>query len=208
MEANNTMNPFESFLVEMLQGKIVYEDGIVEVRREFQPPMDNLPCITLDTNISDNTVDYRRSLVGGESLIFHRVANININLWCNTEDERENISEQIRKLYTRLLNHDYIFCTQFVDGRCASIKRVCPASTMGDNARALKRQCPLPEVYGYEWLAKKHGIFNGTLIIEPPFTMDENENNPPLLRNVFEASCEYMEVMSKTGTPSEEIEFL
>lgn len=203
------MNRFEQFLVEFLQGRITYEGSPVEVRREFQPPTDNLPCITLDTGIGDTTRDYRRTLSGGEKLVYHRESEIQVNLWTNTEDERENIAEQIKDLYTRLINHDYIFCSKYQrNGQCSTLNSACPAGSLYSDARALKRQCPQPDLYQYEWMLKAYGIYDGTFILEPPFRMDELDLNPPLLRYVFRAHCEYREVLSTRGVPSEEVEFL
>lgn len=54
-------------------------------------------------------------------------------------------------------------------------------------------------MYEYESLARKYGIVNGTIVIEPPFDLDDVDKHPPLLRSVLVASAEYIECVSSKG---------
>jgi len=184
------MNNFESFVVELLQGRITYDGRIVEVRREFQPPLDRLPCITLD--LPGDTTMFGEICVDECSRYVHRDGSVNVHVWCNTEEEREAINRRVSNCFSKALMHDYTYCTQYNEGNCKSMKRRCEASLMNSN-RARRRRCPCPTEYGYQSLIIKHNLTDGTLDVEPPFYMDELDQNPPVLHSIFQCTCEYIE---------------
>ncbi len=196
------MNNFEQYLVNLLQGHITIDEQPVEVRRQFtQAP--NLPCITLDTS-GGITTQYRYHDTSGstEKVIYRREAHININLWCNTEEQREAITSQIMECFHKEHNNHYQYCTQYNDGMC-SAGGSCKASTT-HTGRTVKYKCPSPEEYGYTSISTYYGIVPGEIILEPPFSMDEVDKHPPLLRSVFSASCLYEECILDYGESVEE----
>lgn len=191
------MNPFEQYLVELLQGYVTLGGSSVEVRREFLP-RGHIPCITLDIE-SDKNPTYRRSYIDGtDTLLFDHICDINIHTWCNRETERESINQQVRDCYIKYLNHHYRYCSNYIDGNCTYLKAACEGIT------AYKNKCPDPDTYMYECLSDKHGIMWGTVNIESPIFSDELSENPPILHSIIRATARYTEVASSQGETTDD----
>jgi len=196
------MNKFEHYIVDLLQHHLIYDDKEVQVRRQFND-IAQLPCITLSiADISTNKV--YSDLQGDESSLYERTARIDINLWCNTEDERESISEQIMNCFMNEQSAHYVYCSQYKNGLCMSQNVVCDVSRHM-TARTVKNQCDKPEEYGYEALWHKHGLIDGSINIETPIMLDELDEHPPLLRNRFGAEASYYDEFEIGGTVAEGI---
>ncbi len=92
------MNQFEEYLVELLQGNLEYDGKDVPLLRTFSEEHD-LPIVTLDV-LSPTTTRVGREVGDGlDNVMYYRESDININLWCNTEEERESLNEQILTLF-------------------------------------------------------------------------------------------------------------
>lgn len=92
------MNQFEEYLVELLQGNIEYDGRDVPLLRRFSEEHD-LPILTLDVLAPTTTRVGREVGEGLDNVKYYREADININLWCNTEEERESVTTQILDLF-------------------------------------------------------------------------------------------------------------
>lgn len=199
------MNCFESYLVELLQGYISYNNKPVEVVKRFSNAP-SLPVITLDTSagVTTDYVYYDTDDVV-ETVYYHRKANINISLWCNTDVQKEELTGQILSAYYDEKTNHYRYCSNYDDGICATTNTTCAATTI-HNWKTIKNKCPDPDALEYESLMEKHHICKGTVIIEPPFDMDEFDRKPPLLRAIFRSSAEYDEPVRARGSVIEDIE--
>lgn len=203
-EASN-LNCFEQYLVELLQGHITINNKPVEVVKHFSNAP-QLPVITLDLS-GGVTTDYvyHDTDSAMETVYYHRIANINLNVWCNTDVEKEQITEQILDCYYKEKTYHYEYCSKYVDGMCTTLGASCRAEAT-ETYRTIKNKCPDPEVYEYQSLAEKHHICKGTIHIEPPFDMDEFTRQPPLLRSIFRCRAEYEEPVFRKGTVIEDID--
>ena len=123
------MNLFENFFVELLQGEIIYDNQSVEVRRTFLPSA-VLPCITLEI-VSTNVINTFRSYDTREREYARCECNINIHTWCNTEEQRESINEQVTQCLILADNHHYKYCSNYNKENkvCSTVSRVCEATT-------------------------------------------------------------------------------
>lgn len=195
------MNIFESFLVELLQGHIILDGNVVEVRRTPLPSA-ILPCITLSV-VGDTTEYTYRCYDEKEKQYAHRQSSITINSWCNTEEQREAINRQIMQCFSKCINHNYMYCSNYdaSSKECTYLDIRCKALTVVDG-RTAKYQCPLPEDYTYQCLMDKYGLCEETLIIEPPFYSDEINEHPPILHSIFKAECYYDELIFDEGSKS------
>ena len=197
------MNNFEAYLVELLQGHITYNGNLVEVVKHFSNDP-NLPCITLDLSGGVTTDYYYYDYVGVKELLCqHCTSHININLWCNTEQERQSITGKILGCFHKEKAFHYTYCSQYDEGVCLTGGN-CKVGTV-TNARTAKNKCPDPDTYNYESLRAKHGIIDNTIRVESPFDMDEYDRHPPLLRSVIRCNAEYESVVSRAGVRVEEI---
>ena len=199
------MNCFEAYLVELLQGHLTINDQPVEVVKRFSNAP-QLPVITLDMS-GGVTTDYvyHDTDDAVETLYYHRTANINLNVWCNTDIEKESLTEQILSAYYDEKTNHYRYCANYDNGTCNSINQECRALVV-DDWRTAKNKCPDPDEYEYMSLAGKHHICERTVVIEPPFDMDEFDRQPPLLRSIFRCRAEYEEPVVQHGITIDDID--
>lgn len=196
------MNCFEEYLVELLQGKIIINDKPVEVRKTFMPHS-HLPCITLDLSAGVSTEYLYHDVSGSQEIMrYRRRSIINLNLWCNTEEERQNITSQILSCFYKERSNNYIYCTNYDNGLCKSGGN-CKVSTV-NTGRTAKGKCPDPDSYNYQSISDKYFLVPGEVIIEPPFDMDETDKHPPLLRSIFKCNALYEEPVLAHGITVED----
>ena len=208
------MNKLEEYIVGLLQGKLEYNDKSVQVRRQFNNIDDDLPVVTLDiTSVDTEQVHRVPSLsnfveVGDniDSVVYERTAEMSINLWCNTEEEREAISSQIEYCFKREQSGHYTYCTQYNDGNCETTQSICSA-TLEETARAMKNLCPYPCENKYQSLSSHCNIIQGSLDLESPVMLDEYDKHPPLLRNMFRVHASYYDVYNAGGELLREVRF-
>lgn len=198
------MNCFEAYLVELLQGYITYDNKAVQVVKHFSNAPE-LPVITLDLSGGVNTDYLYRDVDGGKEVMYYRrTANININLWCNTDAEKENITSQIMDCFYKEQSNHYRYCSNYDNGACGA-GGYCKVGTI-PNGRSAKNKCPAPDEYNYDSLALKHHLIEGTIMVEPPFDMDEFDRQPPLLRSIFRCKADYEEPVLEQGATVEDVD--
>lgn len=199
------MNCLELYLVELLQGNIFYNNSVIEVRRQFNNSP-QLPVITLDlSNGVTTNYSYHDVSSASDILYFSRDATININVWCNTETERESISNQILDCYYKEKTNHYKYCgNYYADDKCRAGGH-CKVKTI-INSRSVKDKCPDPDLYHYISLQKKYHIIHDTVTIEPPFDIDEDDKKPPLLHSVLKCTASYFEPVLSSGVSVEDID--
>lgn len=197
------LNNLEAYLVELLQGHLSYGGENVELAKRFSNAP-RLPVVTLDLSGGVSTdYFYHDFSTEHEILIQHCTGHVNINLWCNTEDERQSLSQQIREAFIAEKEYHYKYCTQYNMGNCNTGGQCKVTSTYTD--RTVKNRCPDPEEYEYESLRHKHHIVQDTIRLELPFDMDEFDRNPPLLRSIFRCSAEFEIPADEGGIVIEDI---
>ena len=197
------MNNFEAYLVELLQGHLTVDDRNVQLVKHFSNAP-SLPVVTLDLSGGTTTDYYWHDFddEGHEILWQHCTSNINLSLWCNTEDERQQLTEQIQDCFHKEKQYHYTYCSQYEDGNCSNGGNCRTNNSLNSDA---KQVCPNPEEYGYESLRAKHSIVENSIRVEPPFDMDEYDKQPPLLRSILRCSAEYERLITSEGEPVDEI---
>ena len=189
------MNCFERYLVELLQGHITYEGNVVPVVRDFSNAP-RLPVITLDLS-AGVTQEYEYHEYMEKERVYHMFhSNINVSIWCNTEEERESITDQVLQCFYDENNYHYRYCSQYDDGNCKWLSSSCPARNVGKDG---KYQCTNMDEYNYQSLKQKHGVIDDTVTVLPPFTMDEMDKHPPLLRSILRCDGYYNELVREFG---------
>ena len=177
------MNELEWYLVDLLQGYLTYDDKPVQVVKNFNHNPSR-PVITLDIqsvivqkiyndpSLCERHWDYR--------------SDININLWCDNEAQRQNLVEQILDCFYKEQTSHYRYCPNYENGNCKTLTAVCPATTRTNS------RCPKPDEHGFTSLQYRHNIVQGSLIVEHPFELDEVSDHPPLLRSIFRCTADYV----------------
>ena len=198
------MNKLEQYIVGLLQHKLRYEGREVQVRRQFNN-IDDLPTVTLDI-VGVNTEQVHRTPYCNDlfkecednidTIVYEGTAEITINLWCNTEDERESLSDQIVECFNKEQSGHYEYCTQYDNGVCLSTGEACPAIS---DLPHVRKCCPAPLLRGYLSLRSSCNIIPGSLDMESPLMMDEFDKHPPLLRNMFRVVAGYYDTYEVGG---------
>ena len=198
----------------MLQGKVVLTDGtdVRIIKREY--PIDKTPCLTIDdsggTAIIQKKIINKDYLVDGEMVSQQvireqRSISLNLSAWCDTEDERDEITDKIRDIFYKLQSDYYEYCTRFNDGDCTYLGETCKVSD--DTMRGVKGQCPKPVDYGYQNLFTKFDIIRSSFDVEPAFIQDDDTTTPITLRSIITISFMYYDYYNIGGKPINTLTF-
>lgn len=191
----------------------VTDDGktIPVIKRNY--PLDKTPCINIDDSASVVTVGkriYNRKTPNGnkEYLRTHRRTILNIHLWCDSEQQREDLSNQITDLFNKAYLDNHFFCTQYSkqDGVCKTLNRECPSRTNEKHLyKSIKNKCPQPIEYGYENIFTHYDLIKAQWDLQTPFSADNTNTKPPTLHNIFRLNCEYYDYVEIGGIESNNI---
>lgn len=194
------------FVLEVLRNNIIVEDKIVPViKRSY--PLDKSPCITIDDSggsaiiskdlcnelieLPPNHPQYEpNKKIPQEIILTKQNTTLNLNVWCDNENERELINKNIRFLFDKAFTDNYFFCTNYDDGECATIQSECEAIT-NTGMYGIKGQCPKKKEYNYQNIFKKYDIDKYSFTIEEPFSLDDTSTKPPILRSIIRVRMSY-----------------
>lgn len=219
------MQLMEEALYTLLNGKISVNGIDVPVLTRYQP-LDEKPCITItQTANSDKGQpymgDYQLPLPSThpqydsskpDKLYPQQVrrdtyeSSLQVNVWCDSEEERDSIVKQIHLEFQHLLNDYYTQCCNYSDGECITINEACPINTV-INRHTVKGQCPNPTEYKYLGVLQKYYIHPVTVNVSQGFNQDEIDNTPPLLRTIIQVTMTYYTYHYLGGTISTDIKF-
>ena len=207
-------------IIRMLQGKIILQDGtpVRIVKREY--PIDKTPCITIDNSGGTGTVQkhitnkeyplpethpqYTPGQTQTQQVIREeRTITLKLNVWCDDEDQREEICHKIQTIFYQIQSDHYTHCIQYHDGQCDSLNGSCQVnpSTM----RGIKQQCPHPQEYGYTNIFTYYDIIRASFDAEPPYILDDLTTTPPVLRSIIPVSFSYYEYYPIGGAVTEHL---
>jgi hypothetical protein len=179
------MNNLEGYLVELLQGRINVDGEAVPVVKQFSQSS-NRPVLTLDLSPGVST-NHVYNDPGSNQVMYERHATVNINVWCDTEEQRAELTRKILYLFQLEQDYHYAYCTQYrANGEyCRHLGGKCKAVDTRNN------RCPSPYLYEYQGLRERWSIIPGTLNVEPPFDLDDLSDHPPLLRSIIRCEAQY-----------------
>ena len=209
------MNKIKRLFLNILQNKIIYNDKIVPVViKDYW--IDMTPCITIHgyarnkggRNRYYNTV--LRPLEKANPLYdennpskrYQHLAeftqhsyDIQINIWCNDEREREKIVNQVKKCLFLARNNHYTYCSRYdsENGFCKTINEQCKA-TLDNGYKGLRGLCPSPHEYKCCSLFKAYGVVKNSIYIGSDYEQDEYNHKPPLKRSIIDVELDYYDV--------------
>lgn len=211
-------------MIRILQGKIILEDGtdVRIVKREY--PIDKTPCITIDD--SGGSACVNKIITNKDYLIpethpqydpenpnqtisqqvrrEERSIGLDLQIWCDNEDEREEITNKISELFDQVQSDHYLFCQNYLSGNCQFLDRSCEA-TNPDSFRGVKNQCPKPYEYHYQNIFETYDIIRATFDVAPPYILDDLTTTPPIRRSIIKVSFGYYDYHRIGGAVSEHI---
>lgn len=199
------MNTGMDFLLHLFYNRIILDnnDTLPIIKKPY--PVDKTPCITFDeqdTRLIEKYFTYEPQ----EYLNRIYDTDIVVNIWCDSEDDRQNILDQIHTLFNYLETDNYQLCANYDDGTCIYLKDVCPVPS-SDKGRCMKHQCPEPEEYKYCNLFTFYNVYRNTLNVNEGVDNDEYDRKPPLLRTMIKTSFRYLTKYCNDGKISETLNY-
>lgn len=215
------MNTLKDMLVEILRGRLWFDDAEVPVLGRYYP-LDRTPCVTMDDSSGTLVVDKRKvtlflpldpghpqfdpdhpgALHPQECLSERKKSKIKVSVWCDNEKQRQDICNDIKLLLYQAETHHYRFCRRFDDGVCETLGEECKA--IADMyKRGVKNQCPRPRKYRYRGVLHDFRIVPKSFVFHEPYSLDELEEKPPVLRSVFEVEAGFTDYYNIGGNTLE-----
>lgn len=197
------MFPIEKAVWDLLSGHIKFNDNdIISLVRRLTPE-DETPCITIQQAAE---IELYREIIPGKTEVIQTENNVEvwINIWANTEEERDSLRTQVEtRIFQALANH-YTTCDNFNEDNCIYLDKKCEALTV-TNGRTAKNQCPYPEENQYTSWFKKHHIIKSSFTISGRQDMDEVDLTRPVLRTLIKLDMNYYRKYDLGGHELEDI---
>ena len=215
-------------ILRVLQGHIILSDNR-EVRLIQSPPqIDNTPCITIDNSSGTRTLEKHitnidlplpsshpqydpnnpEKLFSQQVIREKRGVDLDLNIWCNTEDERAEIIQIIRTLFYLAQSDNYRFCKNYDEntGCCSYLQEVCPTYELtAGHMRGTKGQCLNPSEYGYENIFTTYDMVRHSFDVEPAYDLDDYDKENMTLRSIIRVSVDYYDYHRIGGIVSDNI---
>lgn len=184
-------------IIEILKDNIILNNTPIRLIKQTSP-IDRTPCITIDDSsgiattqkhITNRTINNKPV----QALMERKNTTIQIHVWCDNEQDREEINTQIQNLFYQAQSDHYRFCQNYIksNGNCKYLQGTCQGKNNISDKRGVKKQCPEPASYGYMNLFTKYHIIRNTFNLEPPFSVDDLSTKQPVLHSIFKCSFTY-----------------
>lgn len=210
-------------IIQMLQGKIILTDStdVRIVKRTY--PIDKTPCITIDNSSGTAIInkhvtnkdyliptthpqydkDNPNQTISQQIIREERSIVLDLNIWCDDEDQRDEITDLISKLFFQIQSDHYKFCQQYQDGNCNYLSGSCRVNV--NSPRGIKNQCPDPKKYHYKNIFNAYDIIRQSFDVAPPYILDDLTTTPPVLRSIVRVSFSYYDYYVIGGAVSENL---
>ena len=220
------MNHIKKTFVKILRGKIhVDEKPIPVVIKDY--PYDKTPCVTI-SGFNRDKGSHRRQQVTVKSKLSEnhplydpkyperryphsaeysvKSYEIDIHVWCDTEEQRELIVNQIYDCLFYCMNLHYAFCVRY-DSKsrtCETNGEICEAIT-DKGYHGLRGQCPNHHNEPLNIMSKE-GIIKNSVHISPHYEADFRDKREPLKHSVIEVNLDYKRIKVMKSNPTFKIE--
>lgn len=216
------MNHIKKTFVKILREKIYVHDKLIPVVIKDYP-LDKTPCITI-SGFNRDRGQHRRQQVDVLSKLDEnhplydpkyperryphsaeynvKSYEITIHIWCDTEDERELIENQIYDCLFYCMNLHYAFCVRF-DSKtkcCETSGEICEAIT-DKGYHGLRGVCP--NIHNHPLnIMSKNGIIKNSVHINPSYEDDSKDKREPLKHSVIEVNLDYKRIKVIKSNPT------
>jgi len=216
------MNKIKKAFLRILQGKVIFDDDIVPVViKDYR--YDATPCITIQ-GFNRDKGEHPRQLIKVKRALSktHPLYNeekpkkryphlaestrksyeVQLNVWCNDERQREEIVDQVKQLLFLCRNSHYMFCMNYNNEthECRTLGSECKAR-LDMGYHGLRGLCPKPRDYHCCPILNHYNIIKNTIVISPDEEKDEHEHKPPLKRSIITIDLDYYEINVFDGNP-------
>lgn len=216
------MNHIKKCFVQILQNKIYLNDEIIPVVIKDYP-YDKTPCVTI-SGFNRDKGQHRRQQVSvmctlskdhplydpkyPERKYPHSAEysiksyEIDLHVWCDTEEEREKIVDQIYDCLFYCMNFHHAFCIRYDNKtkECETTGDICEALT-DKGYHGLRGQCPNKNNNPMN-IMNKYGIIKHSVHISPHYEADILDEKAPLKHSVIEINLDYKRVKVLKSNPT------
>ncbi|MBR3139706.1 MAG: hypothetical protein IKF11_02410 [Methanobrevibacter sp.] len=192
------MHVLEKAFIDLLRNNLSIPDEKIFTGSRYKP-IDVTPCITVN-QASEVQVSAKQMSGPEEFIRLEYDAEVWINIWCNTEEQRTTLIDEVElRIFQALANH-YTTCSRYADGDCTFLEDECATLNI-TNGRTAKNQCPYPHTYEYCSWFKKNQIIKHTFAIDGKQDMDELDLAKPVLRTIIKVDMTYYQIHIIGGHP-------
>lgn len=197
------MFPMEKAVWDLLNGNVKFNDNDVLSLVRRLTSEDETPCITIQ-QAAEVQLDRQIEHCKHEVIITENNVEVWIDIWANSEDERDHIVNQVEYRINQALGNHYTTCANYNQGDCDFLEDTCATLNI-TNGRTAKNQCPYPEDYNYKsWFIQNH-IIKNTFTISGRQKMDELNITPPVLRTLIKLDMDYYRTYDLGGQEVKDI---
>ena len=217
------MNKIKRMFLWILQGKIVYDDKIVPVVIKDHW-YDTTPSITIkgynrdDKDCLRQQITVKRPLKEDHPLYdgenpekkyphlaerTRHTYEIEINVWCNDERQRDCIVKQVKHCLFLARNNHYTYCSKYDSEthECKTLGEECRSRTTGGYANMMGI-CPSPKEYRCCNIFNSFNVIKNTINISDDYEKDEYEHKPPLKRSIIQINLNYYDINVFPSNPT------
>ena len=133
-------------------------------------------------------------------------AEVWVNIWCNTEEERTSLINAIELRFNQLIASHYSTCSNFCfdDNTCSKLDDECIVLT-SDTGRANKGQCP--DIENFTSFFETFNIPQRTFTVTSMTDLDERDESETVLRTIFKLNMQYYKFYPIGGRLFDSINF-
>lgn len=187
----------EKAFIDLLRGHLTVQDNKIYTGNRYRPS-DITPCVNVF--LADESIIKQKYVeIDNVQYISKRYsADIWINIWCNSEEERQTLITEINNRILKAEANHYSACANFnsLNSNCNATMDECEALTIL-NGRTNKNQCP--NLDNYQSFFKHNNIVKRTFSINSVTDLDELDTSETILRTIFKTQMEYYTFYSIGG---------
>lgn len=191
------MHKLEKAFIDLLRGHLTVQDNKIYTGNRYRPS-DITPCVNVF--LADESIIKQKYVeIDNVQYISKRYsADIWINIWCNSEEERQTLITEINNRILKAEANHYSACANFnsLNSNCNATMDECEALTIL-NGRTNKNQCP--NLDNYQSFFKHNNIVKRTFSINSVTDLDELDTSETILRTIFKTQMEYYTFYSIGG---------
>lgn len=198
------MNQLEKAFIDLLRDNLCLSNDKIYTGNRFKPE-DESPCVQVNL-VAENLVRRTYAEIQCKQYIKQEYnAELWINIWCNTEEERQTLINQIdNRIHQALANH-YTTCSNYDNNICSKTDETCEALT-SHGYRADKKQCPNLE--NYQSFFTHNHILKRTFKILSTLNLDDLTLSETLLHTIFKLEMNYHKYYTIGGRPLKDLHII
>ena len=183
------MHILEKAFIDLLRNYISVENGKIFTGSRYVA-RDNTPCISVVLADESLVRSKQIEMDATEYIQRHYDAEVWINIWCTTEEERQNLIDEITQRILQAEANHHTTCTYYIceSQSCNLTQERCESLT-SDVGRANKNQCP--NIKNYQSFFQHYHILKKSFKQNSVTNLDELDISEPILRTIFRLKMDY-----------------